>query len=376
VAARANDSEGAAEFMSFENFREFQTKHPADAQVVPAKAHGGEIAQAAVARHRGGSLKSWAIPATVIVAIEFLVCLLIGARVGFHYRIPFADYAIAGAGTASAGVAVFIIARFLSYARQGETRPAGRLLAELPRCYPFVLGTVLIALQMAALTWTKTMLPLASPFWADPLLAGIDHAIFGTDPWRVAEALFGWAAPVMDAAYMTWFLVKFGTLALVLSAPESRRKTQALLSYFLILACTALGQYLLSSGGPVFYARLGFGHRFDALPVEPWVSLASSYLWTDYLRAGGDIGTGISAMPSLHVAIALWFSLVLRAYLPRAAALGFLYFALILIGSVLLGWHYAADGMAATAITLISWRAAAGVLVAGRGRLWRRRAAA
>jgi hypothetical protein len=304
-------------------------------------------------------MKSWAIPALILVSVEYLFAFLIGARVGFHYRIPFEAYAIAGATSALLGIGAFVVFKFVSYARQGERAPARRLVRELPRCSGFVLGTVLVAVQMGVLTWTKIMLPLAAPFWADPLLASADHFVFRTDAWRVAEAVFGWAAPMVDAAYVTWIPIKFITLAVVLSLPESRKKTQAILAYFLIMACTALGQYLLSSGGPVFFARLGFGDRFAALPIEPWVKVTSSYLWNDYLRAGGDIGGGISAMPSLHVAIALWVALVVRAYAPRLAPRGDLYFALILIGSVLLGWHYAMDGIAATAITLFSWRGAA-----------------
>jgi len=202
------------------------------------------------------------------------------------------------------------------------------------------------------------MLPIASPFWADPFLADLDHLIFRAEPWRIAEALFGWAAPLIDRAYVTWALVKFATLIVVLLLPESSTKSRAMIAYFLTVAGGAIGQYLLSSAGPVFYERIGFGDRFAALPIEPWVSSATTYLWGDYLRAGGHVGSGISAMPSLHVAIALWVALVIRAYAPRLAPLGFFYFALILIGSVLLGWHYAVDGIAAVAIALVAWQIA------------------
>jgi len=362
--------------MSFEGFRGFQPKNQAYAQLVQSQASVRKSGGVSLDIDRTGSAKSWALPAAVIISVEYSFALLIGTKVGFRYRIPFETYAITGAGIALIGVTIFIISKFVSYAARREARPAQRLLAEFSRCYGFVLGTLLVAVQMAILTWTKIMLPLASPFWADPLLAGIDRAVFRAEPWRIAEILFGWAAPMIDGAYVTWVLVKFITLAAVLAAAESRKKAQALLAYFLIMACTALGQYLLSSGGPVFYARLGFGDRFGALPVEPWVKVTTSYLWTDYLRAGGDVGTGISAMPSLHVAIALWFALLTRSYFPRAAALGYLYFALILIGSVLLGWHYAADGIAAIAITLISWRVAGIAPLTKRRRSLRQTAAA
>jgi hypothetical protein len=349
--------------MSFESFRQFGPRNSAEARPVGPQKTSKESMGKAVVEPQAGSLKSWLIPAAIIVSVEYLFALLIGFRVGFHYRIPFDVYAIAGAGVASTGIAAFTVAKFVKYALQREPRPARRLLADFPRCYGFVTGSLLIAVQMAVLCWTKIMLPLANPFWADPLLANIDHAVFRVDSWRVAKSSFGWAATTIDGAYATWILVKFVTIAIILALPESRKKTQVILAYFLIMACTALGQYLLSSGGPLFYARLGFGDRFSALPIEPWVRATGAYLWTDYLRAGGDVGTGISAMPSLHVAIALWVALVMRAYVPRWAFFGFGYFALILIGSVLLGWHYAADGVAAIAITLICWRAARGLAI-------------
>lgn len=308
-------------------------------------------------------MKSWAIPAAIIVAVEYLFAFAIGMKVGFRYQIPVDAYAVIGIGIAGLGLFAFVIWKALSYARQGEPQPARRLVAELPRCMPFVIGTLLVAIEMGALTWTKIMLPIADPFWADPLLARFGQVLFfGIQPWKIAYALFGWAAPLIDAAYVTWVPVKFLTLAVLLALPESPRKTRALVAYFLIMACTAIGQYLLPSAGPIFYARLGFGDRFAGLPVEPWVKVTTSYLWDGYRRAGGEIGAGISAMPSLHVAIALWVALVMRSYTPRLAILGFVYFALILIGSVLLGWHYAADGIAAIAITLVAWRLAQGKL--------------
>lgn len=307
-------------------------------------------------------MKRWAIPAAIIVAIEYLFAFAIGARVGFQYRIPFETYAVLGATVAVLGATLIIGTKLARYAMEGEVAPTERLLHEAPYIWSFAAGALLSALQIAVLTWTKVMLPIASPFWADPLLANFDHLLFGGEPWRIAEAAFGWAAPAFDRAYVMWAPLKFGTFVILILMPEDARKSRALIAYFLMMATVAIGQFLLSSGGPVFYHRLGFGPRFEAIPMEPWVRAARDYLWAGYVQRGGEIGGGISAMPSLHVAASLWIALAWRSYSRVLGYLGLMYFATILVGSVLLGWHYAADGIAGGAITAVAWFAAARVM--------------
>lgn len=303
--------------------------------------------------------KSWAFPAAAIVAIEYATALLLGTKAGFHYSIPFSTYFVVGLTIAGLGVSFWIVLLLATYAIQKEEHPSKRLLREArPRFLPFLIGVVLVTLEMAVLMWLKVMLPIVSPFWADPLLADVDATIFGTDPWRLTHALLGWAGPFIDRTYVTWAPVKFATLLYVFSRPEEGRKAQAIVAYFLMVAICAIGQYSLSSGGPVFYESLGFGTRFEELHFLPWVVVTADYLWTGYLNAGGEIGGGISAMPSLHVAIALWIALVVRCYVPKLQAVGWLYFATILVGSVYLGWHYALDGFAAVVIGLFAWRVA------------------
>lgn len=287
-------------------------------------------------------MRSWAIPAAAIVAVEYLVALLIGASVGFHYSLPFQSYFIAGTSVATVGFFVTVLQRFL---RRDFTQP-----------YPvgFMIGVILVGLQMAVLSWLKIMLPLSVGFWADPLLTNLDAAIFRTDPWLLLRWLDP-AASLIDRAYMTWAPAKFAVLLVLLCLPESSRKSQALLAYFALCGTVMLGQYLLPSAGPVFYHHLGLGDRFADMPVRPWVARSAGYLWAGYLEAGGGVGTGISAMPSLHVAVALWLALVGRSYLPKLQVVGWAYFGVILVGSVYLGWHYALDGIVAVVITLAAW---------------------
>jgi membrane-associated phospholipid phosphatase len=86
--------------------------------------------------------------------------------------------------------------------------------------------------------------------------------------------------------------------------------------------------------------------------------------------SGKEMLNGISAMPSMHVAMAVLFALVGWKTNRGLGALLTIYAILIQIGSVHLGWHYAVDGYASAAAVSSLW------LVVGRltdGRKARRR---
>jgi hypothetical protein len=78
-------------------------------------------------------------------------------------------------------------------------------------------------------------------------------------------------------------------------------------------------------------------------------------LWTSYLTGGGGLVSGISAMPSMHVAMPALFAV---AAWRRARALAmalWVYTAVIVVGSVHLGWHYAVDGYASILLVFPIW---------------------
>lgn len=309
-------------------------------------------------RHRSAMAAAWVIPAAIIIATEYVAALAVGFRVGFRYTLPWDAYLIAGVTVVCLTGAALIVIRLAIYALGGEEHPTRRLMREAPRFYGFAAGVVLVGLQAAVLTWAKVMLPLAIPFWADPMLANLDHALFGQDPWILLNRLLGWAAPIVDQVYISWAPAKFGTLLIVLVLPESRKKSQILVAYFLLFAMIVFGQYAFSSAGPIFYAEFGFGDRFQNIPLQHWVSAARGYLMHDHAVVGGDPGGGISAWPSFHVAGALWTAQVWYAWDRRLGAFGFLWFFIILIGSVLLGWHYAVDGIAGILMAVGAWAVA------------------
>jgi uncharacterized membrane protein YesL len=317
-----------------------------------------------------GRALDWVIPALAIVAVEYAIALSIGFTVGFHYELPTKSYVITTMTISALVLTGALLIQLGRYAWQGERNPTSRLLLEIRqsrlRICGILLGCLLVGMQIGALTWLKTMLPVTQRFWADVPLAEADRMLFGRDAWVVSHELFGSISAFLDRCYVTWAPVKFATLIGVIVSAASPMRSRAMLAYFLTVSTGCLAQYAMPSAGPVFYAHLGLGSRFASMPIEPWVAAARDYLWADYLSGGGKPGGGISAMPSMHVAVAMWIALVVRAYFPRLQLMGWAYFAAILIGSVHLGWHYALDGIASIAIASIAWMAALRLLSLAR----------
>jgi hypothetical protein len=113
------------------------------------------------------------------------------------------------------------------------------------------------------------------------------------------------------------------------------------------------------SAGPAFYGDVtGDWERFaplmtllqDGAGNSHSAASYQSYLWRMHSSGNGGLGTGISAFPSMHVALAVinaFFAFEIRRWLGFAMSA---YAAIILASSVALGWHYAIDGYASIAV--------------------------
>lgn len=268
-------------------------------------------------------------------------------------------------------------------------RPARPLLEFLChfREHFFTLERVTMALPLViivpvfggAFTLLKAAIPRINPYSWDPTFAALDRSIhFGTTPWELLQ-------PILGRPEITWIIAWlygfwFFALALVwtwqaFSLRDSRMRLRffysLLLIWILFGAAAATG---FASGGPCFYGSLVAGpNPFEAMmtylhavnaerPISAiW---AQNMLWDSYLDRDVRLGGGISAMPSIHVAMALLFVLVTWNAHRWAGWLALAYFAVILIGSVHLGWHYAIDGYAMIPGVLAIWWVV-GKLVAG-----------
>ena len=140
-----------------------------------------------------------------------------------------------------------------------------------------------------------------------------------------------------------------------------------------------------SSVGPCFYFEF-YGDRTFLPLMERLQSytdgfgLRATQAMQFLLQTSGKEawGAGISAMPSLHVAMATLFVLFCRhrfnAIWPTVLASIFLM--LILVGSVHLGWHYAVDGIVSIIVAPLIWWASGRFVDWAEARELRRRGAA
>jgi hypothetical protein len=227
----------------------------------------------------------------------------------------------------------------------------GRKLPGAP--WPAVVsGSLLVAIGASVFLPLKCAIPREVPFWLDEPIATLERSMFGADPWILLDEVLGWAAVPMDWLYACWLPVQSLVLFSLVLATPSRAKSRALIAYSLawfLLGVVAAA--LLSSAGPLFYDRLYGGTAFAGL--EPtlrargtWIALAESdQMWRAMTAREPGLVAGISAMPSIHVAVSFWMFLMARTIMPRAAPAALIYCGLIWIGSVQLGWHYVADGL-------------------------------
>ncbi|WP_120077081.1 phosphatase PAP2 family protein [Aurantiacibacter odishensis] len=252
-------------------------------------------------------------------------------------------------------------------------QPTRQLIEDVRLHWPTLLGMVVMLLAvpetLEAASRFKKLIPQIQPFYLDPLLVDLERQILGMDAWRYTHAVLGAGATrVIDVIYGLWHLVNIGLLCWICLSPNRRMQLQAGICYQ--LAWLGLGAVLatgMASVGPCFYEHF-FG-RDDFAPLmarlheiggsEGLHSLtAMQYLLAS---AGTDaLGGGISAMPSLHVAIAVLALLVVRDQFPERTALKLLmwaYVAVIFVGSVHLGWHYALDGVVSAVGMLLIWAA-------------------
>ena len=224
---------------------------------------------------------------------------------------------------------------------------------------------------LSVFTGFKTMISVTNPYAWDATFAAWDRWLhFGWHPWEILHPLVAhpWVTSAINVLYNVWLVVLYLVLFWqAFTTRDPRLRLQFLLAF--VLTWVLLGSLLatlLSSGGPVYYGRLT-GLADPYLPLMDylrsanevglvWALKVQDALWESHMLGAYDFGSGISAMPSIHVSSAvLWALLAWRV--DRRLGIAFtLYAVVIMIGSVHLAWHYAIDGYLSAVLTVLIWR--------------------
>jgi hypothetical protein len=230
-----------------------------------------------------------------------------------------------------------------------------------------IVACAILSIFMTTFLAYKRAIPLFHPFAWDLAFMRADRAVhLGTHPWEMLQPLFGSvsATVVIDWVYVLWLRTIPLVIAWQVWNRDRELRARFLLTYAIssILIGTVLATWL-SSAGPCYYAEVVgqpdpyvglFAALGDVSAVHPLnVLRLQDLLWQGYLGNGQFYG--ISAMPSMHVALPTLYVLVgfrTRRWLGWVFVA---YLLAILIGSVHLGWHYAIDGYVSILAVWVVW---------------------
>ena len=250
--------------------------------------------------------------------------------------------------------------RSLAYKRVFSRKRISSLLAGLA-----IMAGIIVF--YGTFTSVKTTLPMMfDGFLYDRVQADLDEMLhFGTDPWRLVHVMQGQETitAIVNFNYgPVWFSLCFGGLFFVATSPRADGYRMRYLMMFMfvwvVIGNLLAGAFL--SAGPVYYGQVtGDEERFAGLLA--FLALDQStrsvqeyqqYLWLLYEARVPGIASGISAFPSVHVALATMNALFVLERSRRWGILAFVYVAIVQASSVFLGWHYAIDGYASIVLVV------------------------
>lgn len=296
-----------------------------------------------------------------------------------HFAVPLVHYTGLGLSMWAAGALILVCCGLIRQSVRGPA-PVDRLgfvkdwLAHQRRArfLNVVVPLVAFIVTMASFTVHKTVVLPNHGFTWDADFIAWDRAMFmGHDPWVLSHAVFDSATATwwIDQFYHAWFypmMIAYVICGLMVAGPLVRACYIGtfLLSWF-VIGCVLAG--MLASAGPVYDGALFEAGVFEPLKARlaeqaaevPGIAsqVFQAELLAGYKAGAIGLGYGISAMPSMHVALAAMWALLFFGVSRWLGLAGVVYTLFIWVGSVHLGWHYAVDGVVSSVLVVGIWGA-------------------
>ena len=302
------------------------------------------------------------------VFVNRYIASLGGPSIPFLAYMPSLNFYLLAIAAYICGAASYLLIRF----RPNEPT---KFLLSSPEAVRLWRGIVIgmppiiaLAYFMPSFSLIKSSIPMLNNYDWDQTFIEMDRAIHGTDPWRLLQPVLGFPiiTSLLAKAYHAWFmLIYFGSMFFAFLVEDRVLRYRFFFSYFTMWAVGGMAMAVgLASVGPCFLDPVvGNAHFADQMR---YLYAANEVFTVDVLEVQEEIlvwydtgayglGRGISAMPSMHVALAFLFYLAIRR-ISKYAGWFFGLFALVIqIASVHLAYHYAVDGYVSIILVALIW---------------------
>jgi hypothetical protein len=293
------------------------------------------------------------LPVELWIALGFGGLWLVGVAAGLPINLPtisetrLVNFHFFGPLLLAAGIQLALVVP-LRYAsdRNRQSSNDAFLMAKL---FPFVVLSVFLYFNF------KAWMPLVRPHMYDAQLEQLDLQVAPlVQSLRAVRQVIAASAPFnVDSMYLNAFVAMFffslGTHALV---DPAYRQRQLVLGLCLNLVLGGLAYWIMPAVGPFLYHR---GLNAEAHGAQQIMYGMFEQVQASGLLPAGYFSAPLGAMPSLHTAHALFFTLCAtrsaRILLPLYVPLTLW----ILVEASASGWHYLADLPAGAILAIVSF---------------------
>ncbi|MGZ8866741.1 MAG: phosphatase PAP2 family protein [Thermoanaerobaculia bacterium] len=226
---------------------------------------------------------------------------------------------------------------------------------------------IVSALMAHTYFWIKLLVPLLHRRNFDQLLWDLDQAMFfGLSPNILFLDLF---SPPLSMRFIDWSYAKifFASMMVAfiyfLSSPSRRVRIGFVTGTAILWLIGAWLYMLVPSLGPAFRFPELWMPLADSMPVTQTMQavLMRNYQnvlqWPSGVARDIQVMFGIAAFPSLHVGFQAFAFLWMRRLWIYGEVMFGVFLLIIVIGSVVTGWHYLIDGVAGTLLAVVAYLA-------------------